>query len=282
MRRRVNYHIITICCVLLIFSSCKKEDAPENPCGKLSFPNARILMDQAIDNISFAAIPGNDTLTIERLLQFRSEWTDTNTYKHLWYIGIEKVTDYKVSRDFSFQTVPQTYTVHHVMRWEPHRTCNPLDKGYDSSSFTFTITNKLNDLRVMGKYRIVLESSPNDSIDIEFYFSKFGYPDSLVKNPLTAVSVGFYDGDVGPAEQIELRVKGLLLYSRLIHLWLDTKGETLDAGHCVISDCYIRLGNDQGSLSMGDGYFSYDPKTNQCAGTFYHAYDYYKLKGRKL
>lgn len=282
MRILANYSYLIVYTILWMLYSCKRDDAPENPCSRVIVPTAFVFMDQPISTYDFEPTPENDSLTIERKLQFRSQYSDTNTYKHVWYIGADTVYDYSVSKDFSRQPTPKTYTVYHSVRWNPNKVCNPTDDGYDSSAFTFRITDRFYDLKVMGKYRVVIDSSPLDSSDIEFYFSKFGFADSVIKNPI-AGPWGHYDGDVGLAAEIEFRVRGLRLFNNSVNRWFDTKVARLDGGHCMISNSYIKFAAyNRGTLSMSDGYFKVNPSSLICKGAFYNANRYYTISGRKI
>lgn len=252
--------------------ACNKDIIQEPPCENYVRPTAKIYFDP-----NLGSTPFNDNITIWRILQFRSDFLDTNKYKHTWYLGAETLSVAKFWRDFRAETEPKTYTIHHAMQWMPNKQCDPLDDGYDSSSFTFTITNKYNDLTVLGKYRVAFDSLPYDSIDIDFYFSKLNQRDSIVLNPMQGDFGGPYDGDMGAGYTIMLIFKGLTLpdyasQNKFLR-------EIVPGG--VVSDNFILFENDPGSLS-GPGGLSLNPLTKKCELTFKYYTKHYSLKGRKL
>jgi hypothetical protein len=270
----MKYILIVILAFFLI-TSCKKEIAPENPCDSYIRPSAKIFFEPL-----GIATPYNDNLTVWQELQFKSEFSDTNKYKHTWYLGAEIIHDAKFWRDFTDEAVPKTYIIYHTMRWEPNKLCDPLDQGFDSASYTFTITNKYNDLNIIGKYRVAFDSLPYDSMDIEFYFSDFNYIDSVIKNPMQdKFSYTAYDGDRGLAYQIKMRMKGLYLPSfdgRRVPI-----NEQIE--FAIIGSNYIPFTNLPGiSPIEGPGGLIINPQNKQCELQFYYFGYKYSLKGRKL
>lgn len=263
-------YLFFVCSIWI--TACNKDVIQEPPCGNYVRPTAQIYLDP-----NLGPTPNNDHLTVWRILQFRSDFTDTSRYRHTWYLGAETLSVAKFWRDFRSETEPKTYTVYHAMHWTPNKQCDPLDNGYDSTSFTFTITNKYNDLNVLGKYRVAYDSLPYDSIDIEFYFSKLNQRDSVVLNPMQGDFGGPYDGDLGGGYTIMLIFKGLTLpdYQNKMRLIK----EIVPGG--VVSDNFIIIENDPGSLS-GPGGLSLNPLTKKCTLTFKYRTKYYSLKGRKL
>jgi hypothetical protein len=266
--KKIFISLLTAIILLPFACNPKEEIAPENPCGKYVRPNAKICFDPL-----FNATPFNDTLTVCTQLQFRSEFTDTIIYKHTWYVGREKLDNYKFWRDFSEEPRPKTYTVYHTMRWKPNKLCDPLDDGFDSTSFTFTITNKYKEMNVLNKFRMVYDSLNKDSFDIEFYFSQPNRPDSVIKNPMEGTSGGPYDGDKGLAEYIHLKVNGIVINGFNLNR---TKiyGQIISTNHLTYFD--------ESQLSIGIGYFSLNPNTKRCKMEFGFSRNKYNLKGRKL
>ncbi len=267
----MNYFkIITLLSVILFLTNCnpKEEIAPENPCGKYVRPNAKIYFDPW-----FNATPFNDSLTVCTQLQFRSVYADTNIYKHTWYVGSEVLHDFKFWRDFGEEPRPKTYTVYHTMRWKPNKLCDPLDDGFDSTSFTFTITNKYKEMNVLNKFRMVYDSLNKDSFDIEFYFSQPSRPDSVIKNPMQGPFGGPYDGDKGLAEYIHLKLNGIIINNfNLNRTYINAQ---------IVSSNYLPFYEKLRS-TIGTGYFSIDPYTNLCKMEFFYFDKKYNLKGRKL
>jgi hypothetical protein len=212
-------------------------------------------------------------------IQFRSEFSDTNIYKHTWYVGAEVLHNYKVWRDFSSVTPPANITIHHVIKWKPNLLCNPNETGYDSVSFTFKISDRLKDFATFGKYRMVYDTlgapTTQDSVEIEFYRSIRNNKDSIALDPK------LYDGT-------DNRIKGLYT------LWYDAQigyykvpSNTVGLNNArLISNTYAVFKN---SSTVGDlkiflnnkkeafiEYDTYDP--NKLDGRRKQ----YKLKGRKV
>jgi hypothetical protein len=259
---------------ILLIMSCNKDIIQEPPCENYVRPTAKIYFDPYLNST-----PDNNNLTVQRYLQFRSNFMDTSIYHHSWYLGTETLSTAKFWRDFSSETVPKTYTIFHTMRWQPNNLCDPLDKGYDSTSFNFTITNKYNDLNILGKYRVSFDSVPYDSIDIELFFAQFNFRDSIVKNPMQSSQNLPYDGDKGVGSAIKLRLKGLNLYyhdgiKRIINE---------EISFAIINANYISFVDLTGQSSIeGPGQFYINPLTQKLELTFSFFNYHYLLHGRKL
>jgi hypothetical protein len=116
-----------------------------------------------------------DTLKTIGIIQFRSEFKDTNIYKHTWYIGSEVFHNYKACRHFNSVIPPAYITIHHVIKWKPNMVCNPKETGYDSVSFRFKVSDRLRDFATFGKYRMIYDTlgapANQDSVEVEFYRS---------------------------------------------------------------------------------------------------------------
>ena len=180
--KKIFISLLTAIILLPFACNPKEEIAPENPCGKYIEPSADFIMEKTTyeldndDEYIWYNNPFNkkDTIDLGRVIQFSSEFQDTNIYKHTWYVGKEVITDYKVWRDFF--VFPNTYiTIYHTMKWKPNKLCNPNDDGYDSTSFTFQVIDRFKALNTIGKYKFVYDTLgapfPQDSIDVEIYFS---------------------------------------------------------------------------------------------------------------
>jgi hypothetical protein len=268
---------------------CRKDLAPENPCGDYKQPTADFMVEQSTGEVVITRPPFSeyvwyanpfvrkDTVLDPGLIQFRSEFKDTNIYRHTWYIGSQVFRDYKAWRDFSSVTPPAYITIHHVMRWKPNLFCNPLETGYDSVSFTFKVSDRLKDFATFGKYRMVYDTlgapSIQDSVEIEFYRSIRNYKDSIANDPR------LYDGT-------QNRIKGLYSISinaDKIYYVVPSNSELLNS-YRLISNSYaifkggviddLKIYLSQSKLAFIE-YENYDPQKFGYSKK-------YKLKGRKL
>lgn len=283
-------HILLITRILAL-AACRKDIAPENPCGNYKQPHADFIVEQTTGDRVVTHPPfsdyvwysnpfiSKDTVLDPSIIQFRSEFKDTSIYKHTWYIGAEVLHNYKVWRHFNSVTPPAYITIHHVIKWKPSLFCNPNETGYDSVSFRFKVSDRLRDFATFGKYRMVYDTlgAPNnqDSIEVEFYRSKLNFKDSIVIDPR------LYDGT-------DNRIKGLftLSYNTVKGFYVvPSNTEGLD-GSRIISNTYPVFKNNS---TVGDlkiflnekkeafiEYWNYDP--NKLIGDRKQ----YKLKGRKL
>ncbi|MDP3929921.1 MAG: hypothetical protein ACOVK9_04385 [Bacteroidia bacterium] len=277
--------------LISLITACRKDIAPENPCGNYKNPNADFTMEHTTgerENIGtrfedyiWYSNPyiNKDTLKTIGIIQFRSEFKDTNIYKHTWYIGAEVFHDYKAWRNFNSVTPPAIITIHHVIKWKPNMLCNPNETGYDSMSFRFKVSDRLKDFATFGKYRMVYDTlgapTNQDSVEVEFYRSKRNLKDSIVIDPK------IYDGT-------DNRIKGLFALSH----WPGT-------GYYVVPSNVFGLDNER-FISNTYAFF----KNSSTLGTIqiflnsqkeafieYDTYDpnklngerkMYKLKGKKL
>ncbi len=270
--------------IILVFVACKHEiTTPTNPCANYTAPSAIVHLDMLYDTYEYIEIPTRDNITAEQFLQFRSPFKGKE-FTHTWYIGSEILNTASVQRDFNKEKLPQNYTIYHVLRWKPNKFCNPNDIGYDSTSFSFRISNKFLDMNIMGKYRIKYDTSAtNDSSDIEFYFSKRQYADSIVKNPING-PFGIYDGDLGPAEGSSFRVKGIPIYNHGILGYLDSKIDGTQ--NFVLSNNFLKLNPINSRFNGAE--FIYNKEKNTITGYFrngnYINNEFQKvlLKGRKI
>ncbi|MEI7977598.1 MAG: hypothetical protein WCI53_02030 [Bacteroidota bacterium] len=147
-----------IIAILILPFACnpKEEIAPENPCRNYIQPHADFIIEQGVLNNWYKSpYILKDSILIEIKIQFRSEFADTNLYKHTWYIGSEILHNYKEWRDFYDVPRPQNITITHVMKWKADKFCNPKDDGYDSVRFTFKLANYYKDCMAFNKYRMV-------------------------------------------------------------------------------------------------------------------------------
>lgn len=270
----MKYQYTLLGFTILFMISCNKDIIQEPPCENYVRPTAKIYFDPYLN-----PTPDNNNLTVQRYLQFRSNFMDTSIYTHTWYLGSETLSIAKFWRDFTGETVPKTYTIYHAMHWQPNKLCDPLDNGYDSTSFTFTITDKYNDLNVLGKYRVAFDSLPYDSIDIELFFAQFDFRDSIVKNPMQSAQNTPYDGGKGSGNTIKLRLKGLnLCYHDGIKRTINEEIE-----FAIINANYISFVNITGQSSIeGPGQFYLNPFIGKLDLSFYFFNYHYSLKGRKL
>ena len=287
-------YLIFALILIPIFSlfSCKKDIAPENPCGNYKQPNADFIIEQStgerenigtrIEDYIWYSNPyiSKDIIMENGFIQFRSEFNDTNIYKHTWYVGAEVLSNYKVWRDFSSVTPPANITIHHVIKWKPNVLCNPKETGYDSVSFTFKISDKLKDFATFGKYRMVYDTlgapTTQDSVEIEFYRSIRNDKDSVALDPK------LYDGT-------DNRIKGLytLYYNAQIGYYVvPSNTEGLDNARLIsntyavfrggfIDNLKIFLNNKNEAFIE---YENYDPNALIVSGVRKQ----YKLKGRKV
>ncbi len=200
-----NIHTyLTVTVLLFSVMACnpKEEIAPENPCGNYIIPSANFVKQYTtggLDNTGKDYIwdynpdfPFDSISLPDYKINFSSPFSDTNVYKHTWYVGSEKFSNYKVWRDFSSVPNNTKITISHAMRWKPNLYCNPNDKGYDSVSQSFTVVDSVQQMGIFGFYRMVYDTlgapQNQDSVDIEFYLSKTD-PDTTrligasVKNP---------------------------------------------------------------------------------------------------
>ncbi|MES2655038.1 MAG: hypothetical protein V4620_05575 [Bacteroidota bacterium] len=207
-----TYLTVTVLLFSVIACNPKEEIVPENPCGNYKQPTADFIMEQTTGDRNTSNTDylwyhnqynTKDTVTLANFIQFRSEFSDTNLYKHTWYVGSEVIRNYKVWRDFLSVPRPSIIAIHHAVKWNPNKKCNPNDDGYDSVSFTFRITDRVKDLNTYGKYRMVYDTvgapANQDSVDIELYCSKINNKDSVLSEPL----------DRPELQILEFRVRGL-------------------------------------------------------------------------
>lgn len=283
-------HLLTVILAFVLITSCKKEIAPENPCDSYKQPNADFIMEQTTGETIWSGqrfvdymwysnpYINKDVVMEDGFIQFRSEFSDTNMYKHTWYVGAEVLHNYKVWRDFSSVTPPTNITIHHVIKWKPNVLCNPNETGYDSVSFTFKISDRLKDFATFGKYRMVYDTlgapTTQDSVDIEFYRSIRNYKDSVALNPR------INDGT-------DNRIKGLYTLSyntQKGYYVVPSNTESLDDYRLIsntyavfrrsfISNLNIFLNNKNDAFIE---YETYDPNTLDGKRK------QYKLKGRKV
>lgn len=289
----MRFIIIALVFAPIIFlSSCKKEIAPENPCDSYKQPNADFIIEQStgetiwngqrfVDYMWYSnPYINKDVVMEDGFIQFRSEFSDTNMYKHTWYVGAEVLHNYKVWRDFSSVTPPANITIHHVIKWKPNVLCNPNETGYDSVSFTFKISDRLKDFATFGKYRMVYDTlgapTTQDSVDIEFYRSIRNYKDSVALNPR------INDGT-------DNRIKGLytLSYNTQKGYYVVPSNTEPMTSYRLISNTYavFRGGfidnlnfflNNKNEAFIE--YWNYDPNALITSGVKKQ----YKLKGRKV
>jgi hypothetical protein len=180
--------ILQLTAIILLTFSCnpKEEIAPENPCGKYVQPTADFIKEYSLgylnekgdDYIWYnnSEFPFDSISLPASKINFSSAFSDTSQYKHIWYVGSQIFTNYKVWRAFNEVQHNTKITITHVLKWKPNLYCNPLETGYDSISKSFTIVDSVNHMGVFGMYRMVYDtfgaSQFQDSVDIEFYLSK--------------------------------------------------------------------------------------------------------------
>jgi hypothetical protein len=240
-----NILLTLITSTLIIPFACnpKEEIAPENPCGKYLQPNADFIIEETtyeFDPYPYYKWYANpfqtkDTIKLLGSYQFRSEFIDTNIYKHTWYIGSEVLHNYKEWRDFRDVHTPLYIKISHVMKWKSNKFCNPNETGYDSASFTFKITDRLKELGTFGKYRMVYDTlgAPiiQDSVDIELYRCRTNFKDSIIQEPI-------YSDDLS-----QFRIKGLFTVWEEDKKWvvIPSNEEALDNQNRFVSNSYTRF-----------------------------------------
>jgi hypothetical protein len=275
--KKILFALVAITFILPFACNPKEEIAPENPCGKYVQPNADFIMESSSDEVINSAYifyynpyESKDTVTMGTKLQFRSEFIDTNIYKHTWYIGSEIIHNYKVWRDFSSVFRPTYITISHVMKWKPNKLCNPNEKGYDSVGFTFKLTDKYYDCKAFGKYRMVYDSigaNNKDSFDIEFYRSPNNQSekDSIIQNP--------YLGQNGT-----IRIKGFSVRIPRNNYYSSTLAPLADP--LVINNSFMLflIGSTGGPISETTLYFN----KKVVLFNYYNYSKKYCLKGRKI
>jgi len=183
--KKILFTLIAITFILPFACNPKEEIAPENPCGKYVEPTADFRKEYTLGTVNdkgddylwyYNSEFPFDSISLPKKINFNSAFTDTTKYKHTWYVGSEKFTNYKVWRDFSLVKHNTKITISHVLRWKSNLFCNPLETGYDSVSKSFTIVDSVNQMRVFGMYRMVYDTfgvpQIQDSVDVEFYLSK--------------------------------------------------------------------------------------------------------------
>jgi hypothetical protein len=272
--------------------SCKKEIAPENPCGDYKHPNADFIIEQAtgerenigtrLEDYIWYSNPyvSKDIIMENGFIQFRSQFNDTNIYKHTWYVGAEVLRNYKVWRDFSSVTQPANITIHHVIKWKPNLLCNPKETGYDSVSFTFKISDRLKDFATFGKYRMVYDTlgapTTQDSVDIEFYRSIRNFKDSVALDPkindgtdnrIKGLYTLYYNAQKG-YYVVPSNTEGLENYRLISNTYAVFRGGFID-------NLKIFLNNKNEAFIE---YWNYDPNALITSGVKKQ----YKLKGRKV
>lgn len=285
-----NIFLTLITAIILLPFACNPKDeiAPENPCGNYVPPSADFIFEESMGEVVnneyiFYSNPfiSKDILKTPSRFQFRSQFEDTNTYKHTWYIGKEILHKYKEWRDFT-QVQPETYiTISHVIKWKPNKFCNPKETGYDSMGFTFKITDKLKELGTFGKYRMVYDTvgapTIQDSVEVELYICRTNYKDSITQNPLYS---DLYS---------EFRIKGLLTYGWIFPsddlTIVPSNSNAISRSYDFISNSYARFSAcchlynlkiemDKNRKTFIE-YYTNDPKIIRDNKKF-------KLKGRKL
>ncbi|MES2726798.1 MAG: hypothetical protein V4643_06825 [Bacteroidota bacterium] len=277
-----TYLTVTVLLFSVIACNPKEEIVPENPCGNYKQPTADFIMEQTTGDRNssntdylwyYNQYNTKDTVTLANFIQFRSEFADTNLYKHTWYVGSEVIRNYKVWRDFLSVPRPSTITIHHAISWKPNTLCNPTDDGYDSTSFTFKITDRVKELNTYGKYRMVYDTigapANQDSVDVELYCSKRGYKDSVIAEPL----------DRPELQSLDFRIRGLYTTTTPNGNIADSSNKFELHDNRVISNSIILL--ERSVNFLGDLQIYID-KNN----TTYLQYRNYniprKMKGRKL
>ncbi len=161
--------------ILLSFSllliACKPNnvvEAPQNPCADYITPNADFVTaypDYVKEEFYVNPYePKKDTLCFAKMIGFKSPFKDKDKYKHTWYIkyntysGVDTKHENTTYFNFLYASISKV-TVSHAMRWTPNPMCNPKDTiGYDSVSFSFRVTNRFNDLKTFGKFRLVYDT----------------------------------------------------------------------------------------------------------------------------
>lgn len=278
-----TYLTVTVLLISVIACNPKEEIVPENPCGNYKQPSADFIFEETdgsrnnnnTDYLWFYN-PYNtkDTIVTGSIFQFRSEFRDTNTYKHTWYIGSEVLHNYKVWRDFIDVPHPSKITISHVVKWKPNTLCNPADDGYDSIGFTFKLADYYSDCFAFSrKYRVVYDSigaNNADSIDIEFYMSQLNFPDSLYPE------FTYTDSRLGKSAQP--RLKGLKTYNGAFKIWQESKLVPLPLD--IISNSYMYFNINITGGQMGD--VRLDTKEKNITLRYNTQGKYYYLKGRIL
>jgi hypothetical protein len=157
------------------------------------------------------------------------------------------------------------------MKWKPNKLCNPNDDGYDSTSFTFQVIDRFKALNTIGKYKFVYDTLgapiPQDSIDVEIYFSANNKPDSVLADPKKSML------------NYNLRIKGLYTEYPIGIGKVPSNKDPIGSDR-IIANSYI-VASPNSNLFIGDFYLYIDNK-NYVKLRYTNNYRNYSLKGRKI
>lgn len=174
---------------------------------------------------------------------------DSAYYK--WYLGqdvIEGYGDSVVTKGIN-NLNPGTYSAALVVEKAPNQICFPDDNGRDSIYKTFTIVDRC-DLLVINKFKGVFESSPDDSLTIEFLY----------------IDPNTYEPDCNSTELGGINLQG--------------QGDTIRTGNLMgLVNRYIRWTANEYAQPVGD--FEIFPD-NTCHGAYRLRGEDYVFNGKLL
>ncbi|CAG5086957.1 hypothetical protein [Parvicella tangerina] len=165
--------ILTLLTILLVLSSCGKEQPPvmeeaEDPCDCATEVSAEFEILEILapfGNWESDIRTSTDVILSQKNVEFKAKMENADHYT--WYIGTEVLDTRSVIRYFDDAQVGQQITVSLAVRSEPNINCFPNDDGYDSISKTFEVMYKCDSALMEGWFRVAPEGSA-DSLDIGF------------------------------------------------------------------------------------------------------------------
>jgi hypothetical protein len=176
--------IIVLSLGLVFITACCK-DEPDNKCYDASNPDcenydpcfgkspvsANFTMSERLGNgpPEMNTLIADTNFTPKARIVFKAH--EKNAY-YKWYLGTEIIEGYgdSVVERNVFDLPPGRYPAVLVVQKAPDSVCHPMDDGRDSILRYFTVLDWC-DLMIHNRFKGVFEDTPNDSVEIEFYFA---------------------------------------------------------------------------------------------------------------